>query len=252
MSVVRFTLRPTSRTAPEPRSRPPLSLAVQAVAIGGAFLLGIVIALSMPGAARGAEPSPQVDAATAAEPLVARPDSYDGSHAGVVDVDAARGVLANDAAGRLTAELWTEPVYGTVVLAPDGGFVYTRTERVQMDTFAYLAVDDLGAVSEPVMVTLRFANKAPRCTPTQTLAVEPGTLVELDLAELCSDPDGDPLTFLYQQPDVPDGSIWDADALGHLRFLAPPDWTGTATLVFAADDGLDASMTSLLVIKVAR
>jgi hypothetical protein len=252
MSVVRIPHRSSARATTEPRTRPPLSPVIQAVAVGGAFVLGIVIALSMPGVARGAEPDPAADTLPASQPVDARPDSYDGSHDGLVNVDAVRGVLANDPAGDLTAELWTEPVYGTVMLAPDGGFVYTRTERVEADRFAYLAVDASGAVSEPVTVTLRFANRAPTCVPTRTLPVELGAVVELDLGELCTDPDGDPLTYVYQSPDLPDGSIWDADALGHLRFLPPPDWMGTATLVFAADDGLDASMTSLLVIKVAR
>ena len=74
--------------------------------------------------------------------------------------------------------------------------------------------------------------------------------MELDLSRWCTDPDGDPLTFVYQQPDVPAGSLWEADELGHVRFLPPPDWTGTGTVVFSAEDGLGSSMPAALAVEV--
>ncbi len=100
MSVIRASHRPIVRQAVRP-SRVPLRPAVQGLAIGGAFVLGIVISLSLPGVARAAEPP------TAADDLFGAP------HAGVLTVAAADGVLINDGGTGLEAELWTDPTAGT-------------------------------------------------------------------------------------------------------------------------------------------
>lgn len=220
-------------------SRPMLGRAVQAIAIAGAFTLGIVIALMLPGTARGAEPVP-----------AGADDAFSAPHDGVFSVDATNGVLANDTGMALVAELWTEPSYGTVLLSPDGGFAYTRTEPATTDTFEYLASDPDGLVTEAVQVTIRFANRPPDCDTIVLRDRPAGAMVEVDLSDACLDPDGDALVFAYQRPDVPDGSVWEADEQGHVRFLPPPDWTGTGTVVFTADDGLGESMPVAFAVEV--
>ena len=220
-------------------SRPMLGRAVQALAVTGAFTLGIAIALMLPGTARGAEPPP-----AGAE------DAYSAPHDGAFSVDAANGVLANDTGTDLVAELWTEPSYGHVLLSPDGGFAYVRTEAAAADTFAYLATDPDGLATLPVEVTIRFANRPPACASTVLRDSPSGAMVEVALSDACVDPDGDPFTFAYQRPDVPNGSIWEADEQGHLRFLPPPGWTGTGTVVFTADDGLGESMPAAFAVEV--
>lgn len=216
-----------------------LGRAVQALAIAGAFTLGIAIALMLPGTARGAEPAP-----------AGTDDVYSAPHDGAFSVDAANGVLVNDTGTDLVAELWTEPSYGDVLLSPDGGFAYTRTEPVAADTFAYLATDPDGLASAPVVVTIEFANRPPACAATMLRDRPAGALVEVDLSDACVDPDGDPLTFAYQRPDVPIGSIWEADEHGHVRFLPPHGWAGTGTVVFVADDGLGESMPAAFAVEV--
>lgn len=237
MSVIRASHRPIVRQAVRP-SRVPLRPAVQGLAIGGAFVLGIVIALSLPGVARAAEPP------TAADDLFAAP------HAGVLTVSAADGVLINDGGTGLEAELWTDPTAGAVELAADGSFSYTRTSVARSDTFRYLATDVDGQSTEPVTVRLRFANDLPDCDVVTVDGQLSGSLVEVDLADFCPDADADPITFAYQQPDVPDGAVWEADPMGHVRFLAPPDWIGTATVLFTASDGFGTTLPTALAIQV--
>ena len=60
MSAIRSNHRPVARQAVRP-ARISAGTAVQAMAIGGAFVLGIVIALSLPGVARAAEPPTAAD-----------------------------------------------------------------------------------------------------------------------------------------------------------------------------------------------
>ena len=215
MSVFRVAARPAPARPIGAGVRPLLGRAVQGLAIAGALTLGIAIALMLPGTARGADPAP-----------AGVEDAYVAPHDGVLGVDAAGGVLANDTGVDLVAEPWTDPTSGDLELAADGGFVYTRTALARTDSFVYLATDRDGLATQPVRVTIRFANRPPA--------------------------DGDPLTFVYQQPDIPPGSLWEADELGHVRFLPPPDWTGTGTVVFAAEDGLGSSMPAALAVEVVE
>jgi len=244
MSVLRVVARPaarplSARSAGAAGVRPLLGRAAQGVAIAGAFVLGIVLALLLPGTARGADPAP-----------AGVEDIYLAPHDGFLEVDAGDGVLANDTGAALTAELWTEPASGEVLVAPDGAFTYTRTALTRSDSFLYLATDVDGVATEPVRVVIRFANRPPVCDVARVTERPAGTMVELDLGQACTDPDGDPLTFDYQQPDIPAGSLWEADELGRIRFLPPPDWTGTGTVIFSAEDGLGSSMPAALVVEV--
>jgi len=242
MSVFRVAARPVEQArarASRPSVSPVLGRAAQALAVVGAFVLGIAIALMLPGAARAAEPAPAGVA-----------DAYIAPHTGVLSVDAANGVLANDLGSGLVAEVWTEPDSGDLLLASDGGFIYTPTSLARSDSFEYLASDPDGLSTEPVKVTIHLANRPPECDPVTVEGSLVGAPVELDLATACSDPDGDALTFAYQEPDVPAGSLWQADNLGHVRFDPPPDWTGYGTVLFTASDGLGSSMQSALSIEV--
>lgn len=127
----------TDRASGRPPDPLRWSKAVQILAIGGAFVLGIVIALALPGTARGAEPPTVAD------------DVFIAAHSGELTVDAENGVLINDGGTGLEAELWTEPAAGTVELAADGSLTYTRTAMARSDTFRYLVTDVDGSSTEP-------------------------------------------------------------------------------------------------------
>ncbi len=239
MAVIRASHRPVlPRPSGGTTARPVTRLAVQALAIGGAFVLGVVIALSLPGTAR------------AAEPPTGAADQFLGPHSGMLTVDAANGVLVNDGGTGLEAELWTEPSAGTVLLAPDGGFSYGRTIVARTDEFSYIAADVDGWTTGPVWVRLRFANELPTCAVARMPDQPVAGLVEFDLGSVCIDVDGDPMTFAYQTPDIPAGSVWEADAAGHVRFIPPLDWVGTATVLFTAADGFGSTLPSVFAVEV--
>jgi hypothetical protein len=45
--------------------------------------------------------------------------------------------------------------------------------------------------------------------------------------------------------------VWEADALGHVTFLAPPDWSGTATVLFTASDGFGSTLPIAFAVEIA-
>ncbi len=237
MAIVRLHSGPL--VAPGRRPRVSLAVAVQALAVAGAFTLGVALALLLPATARGADPLP-----------IGEGDSYDVPHTEMLVVDGSAGVLANDSGDGLTAELWTDADHGNVTMAPDGSFSYVPTEPATSDAFAYLATDVNGIAAEPVRVHLRILNSSPRCDALQLADLPQGTEVEVDLRTTCRDADGDPLTFEFQRPDVPDGSAWESTPRGIIRFLPPVDWTGRGAVMFTASDGWDTSMPELLTIVV--
>ncbi len=92
---------------------------------------------------------------------VAGADAYALERGGVLTVDAAHGVLANDSdpeSGALTASLFNQPRHGTVTMSADGAFVYTPSPLFHgTDSFIYLVTDSAGAVTAQT-VTLTVAN----------------------------------------------------------------------------------------------
>ena len=91
---------------------------------------------------------------------VAAADTY-GVTRNVARSVAAPGVLANDSdpnGDAITAQKVSDPAHGTVTLAAHGGFTYTPAEDfIGTDSFSYRAVDEHGAQSVPVTVTIKVA-----------------------------------------------------------------------------------------------
>jgi VCBS repeat-containing protein len=84
-------------------------------------------------------------------------------HGGTLDIPAP-GVLANDKArvgATLTAEIGTNPTYGTLTLNANGSFSYTHNgSGVVSDSFTYQASDSRGVASPVAMVTLTIVPRA--------------------------------------------------------------------------------------------
>lgn len=95
---------------------------------------------------------------------VARPDPSSGAYAVTMnvplDVLPGAGVLANDTDpddAPLAAERVTNPTYGQVFLAPDGGFTYVPLSGwTGTDTFTYRATNGIRS-SAPAIVSLTVA-----------------------------------------------------------------------------------------------
>lgn len=87
-------------------------------------------------------------------------DTY-GATRNTVRTVLAPGVLANDSdpnGDAITAQKVGDPQHGVVTLGIAGGFTYTpEQDFLGTDTFSYRAVDEQGAQSEPVTVTVKVA-----------------------------------------------------------------------------------------------
>src|SRR5262249_1524282 len=83
-------------------------------------------------------------------PPVATADAYQ-LDAASLSVPAAAGVLANDInrePGALTVTSFTQPAHGTVVVNPDGSFVYTPAIGYYgPDAFGYVVTDSQGGTA---------------------------------------------------------------------------------------------------------
>ncbi len=166
-------------------------------------------------------------------------DAYSMSQGVTLNVPAP-GVLVNDSDPNnlpLTAVLNTSPSHGTLSLNSDGSFTYTpEASFTGTDTFTYRASN--GTVqSNPATVTITVSavNHPPVCRNT---ALTTNENTPADVAPLCSDPDGNALTFSI----VTQGSKGTASiANGQLHYVPAQNATGADSFTYAASDG---SLTS--------
>ncbi|MGE0359515.1 MAG: Ig-like domain-containing protein [Vicinamibacterales bacterium] len=120
------------------------------------------------------------------EPLIAFADGYATAYVTPLVVPA-KGVLANDSGGALTAVLVSPPPNGTVTLQPDGGFTYVPNRWFAgIDTFTYRADTAVGT-GNTAAVNITVAHptvvEAPRTVRVATMA-------------------GNVVTFRWQPPGV--------------------------------------------------
>ena len=98
--------------------------------------------------------------------LAARKDEYQVREDGVLQVNAAHGVLSNDRAGHggpLTARLLEGPEHGTLAFNADGSFVYRPNADFHgKDAFWYEFTDARGNVSQAVKVELNVKSDGRR------------------------------------------------------------------------------------------
>jgi hypothetical protein len=113
-------------------------------------------------------------AATTQAP-VANADDYELNQDETLSINAALGLLANDAALAglgLTAVLVSEPAHGTLSLESDGSFTYLPQSGYSGDdSFAYQANAE-GSTSLPVQVSLTIHSTAIETSLAQNLADE--------------------------------------------------------------------------------
>ncbi len=113
--------------------------------------------LASDGQAEGEPTAVAITVTAANDGPVSTGDTYSVAEDAVLTVDAAGGVLANDAdpdGAPLTVSLVNQPAHGTVTLAADGSFVYTPEAGFSGDdSFTYLASDGQ-AEGEPTAVAI--------------------------------------------------------------------------------------------------
>jgi len=139
---------------------------------------------------------------------VARADAYSMERGAVLTVDAADGVLANDndpEGGTLTASLFNQPRNGTVIMNPDGSFVYTPNPLFHgTDSFIYLVTDSSGEISSQVVTLTVVNNNVAPVAGDDVYEVDRNGVLIIDAANGVlandSDADGDVLQALAAAP----------------------------------------------------
>ena len=183
-------------------------------------------------------------------------DQYEVGEDATLQIDAATGILANDADADddpLTITIKQSPFNGTLDLNPDGSFTYTPDADFDgTDAFTY-SINDGFQDSEPAaaLLILLPANDLPLAVE-DSYAVDQGEVLEIVVAAgvLANDRDvdGDTLSArLVQNPTAgnikfnPDGSF---------DFGAAADFTGVVTFTYIANDGTGDSAETTVTVTV--
>ena len=172
------------------------------------------------------------------DPPVARDDAFTLHEDLPLSVPAA-GVLANDAdidTAPLTAALVEAPQHGTLVLAPDGGFLYTPNANYNgADSFTYRALDDVsqsGIVT--VSLTVNPVNDRPDAAD-DTGSGDEDLPITGNVLTNDSDSEGDSLSA--RQVSGPAHGILSFGPEGAFSYTPNPDFNGSDSFTYRANDG---------------
>ncbi|MFT3879076.1 MAG: Ig-like domain-containing protein [Gemmatales bacterium] len=174
-------------------------------------------------------------------------------HPGLVLNVAAPGVLANDfdpdgPFSGLTAVKLTSPTKGTVVLNPNGSFVYTpNAGATGNDTFTYSAFDGTQN-GNTATVTIRI-NRVPTAY-SSSWVTKPLTNISGNVLTGATDPDIDPLTA--QLISGPANGAFSLLPSGFFSYTPNAGFAGQDSFVIAANDGWENSAPVTVTIRVDR
>ena len=187
------------------------------------------------------------------DPPEAVDDLYKVDEDGTLNVDAARGVLANDSdpeGDRLKAVLVDVPSHGTVILNPNGRFTYVHDgSETDSDSFSYEA-DDGAASSGPATVLIEVipVNDRPVAVNDAFKIDQGGSITIGPPGVLANDRDaeGDPLkATLLSDPQK--GSLTFNDD-GSFTYTHAGDDTGFVRFTYRASDGIANSNAATVTI----
>ena len=198
----------------------------------------------------------QVSALENRAPIAAQ-DLYSASGNGVLSIDEASGILANDSdadGDLLSAELVEEPQFGTLVLNNDGSFTYTPNEGFAgIDQFRYRASDGqaVSDVAVAAIIVTAETNTPPVATGDIYSATAGLTLsanAANGLLANDSDPDNDPLTAELVEAPVFGTLTLNGD--GSFNYTPNEDFPGIDQFRYQASDGQSLSNVAVVVIEV--
>jgi VCBS repeat-containing protein len=202
----------------------------------------------------GEATSVTIEVAPVADAPISAADAYSVDEDGVLTVDAASGVLANDTdadGDMLSASLVAPPANGTVTLNADGSFSYTSNANFTgVDTFTYVA-NDGGLDGEVTSVTIEVAPvaDAPISAADAYSVDEDGVLTVDALGGVLvndTDADGDMLSASLVAPPANGTVTLNAD--GSFSYTPNANFTGVDTFTYVANDGgLDGEVTSVTI-----
>ena len=199
------------------------------------------------------------------DPPATTPDGAGGSFTtpedGVLTVPAGSGVLSNDVdpdGNPLTAVLVTGPTHGTLVLNPDGSFVYTPAANYNgPDSFVYQATDG----TTPSGNTTVVLNVTPQPDPPTAsndgtggtfTATEDGSLTVPAASGVLgndSDPEGDPLTASVATGPAHGTLTLNPD--GSFTYTPDANYTGPDSFTYVVSDGTLTSPPATVILNVS-
>lgn len=198
------------------------------------------------------------------ERLLAVADAYRVARNGTLTVGTGNGVLKNDVSVLglpLTATVVSGPSLGafTTALTPDGTFTYRPTTDVEgYDTFTYRCTDGT-TVSNLVTVTITVGtpDAAQPTANADSYTTNAGKPLVVGIAEGLLkndiDPNGDSLrSILVSPPAAAQGTLAGnkVELDGRFTFTPAPGFIGTATFVYACNDGTFDSDPRTVTIEV--
>ena len=167
-----------------------------------------------------------------------------------------KGVLANDTdaeGGPLTAVLVDNVDNGTLTFAADGSFRYTaRAGFIGTDSFRYRA-RDASSSSAPATVTINVidVNDAPVAVADSYATNEDQALnVNASNGVLTNDTDKDSNNLTAVIVTAPSSGTVTLAANGSFNYVPAPDFNGTSTFTYQADDSETRSNTATVTITV--
>ena len=180
-------------------------------------------------------------------------DLYLGAPGQPLRVDAAAGVLANDASPDglpLRAQVDRPVGQGRLTLNADGSFEYDPLGFRGRTSFSYRVLDGT-TTSEPVEVQL-VINSAPQAVADRYRVDEDKrlTVFEISKGVLANDFDAekDPLTAVFVDPPAVGKLV--PTSSGFMVYEPPANYHGEVTFTYRADDGFAQSALTTVVIEV--
>jgi hypothetical protein len=176
-------------------------------------------------------------------PLATTTDSYSMNEDATLNVSALNGVLANDeavAGETLTATLGTGPEVGTLVLDPDGSFVFNPPDNWFGSTsFTYFTeAGGRGSAATEVVIRVNAVNDRP-VARADAYALDEGTSITVgaDFGILANDTDtdGDALEMALSNPPANGRLVLESD--GSFTYTPNPGFAGTDTFTYTLTDG---------------
>ena len=188
-------------------------------------------------------------------PPVAVNDTYAVNEGGTLTVPAP-GVLGNDTDADSPRTLWTAslvsgPANGTLTLNADGSFAYVHNgSETTFDSFTYVLNDGI-VNSAPATVTITIApvNDAPVATADSHTTNEDTLLNVLAPGVLANDTDPDSALTAILVANASNGTVT-LNPNGSFAYAPNPNFNGTDSFTYKANDGLADSNTVTVTITV--
>lgn len=182
---------------------------------------------------------------------VAADDAYRLDKDGILTVERANGVLANDADADgdvLTVEVTTGPANGTLTLNADGSFTYIPNPGFHgSDNFSYRTSDGDDTDIATVTLTVDNVNGAPS-PADDAYEVDEGGRLFIDAANgvLANDTDPDGSAMTAQIRTQPSSGVVTLNADGSFAYTPNPGFTGTDSFTYFANDGSDTGYATVM------